>query len=113
MATDPAFAVGVLALVARRAPSGVRLLLLAIATVDDVLASVVMPPATAATWHGRRRARAACRSPWRAGVELPRYGRTCRSEPRLVRDVAFGHPPALAGVALALLTRSAGSPAAT
>jgi Na+:H+ antiporter, NhaA family len=38
MATDPAFAVGVLALVARRAPAGVRALLLAIATVDDVLA---------------------------------------------------------------------------
>jgi NhaA family Na+:H+ antiporter len=42
MATDPAFAVGVLAVLARRAPSGVRLLLLAIATVDDVLAVVVI-----------------------------------------------------------------------
>lgn len=38
MATDPAFAVGVLALVARRAPHGVRVLLLALATVDDVFA---------------------------------------------------------------------------
>lgn len=38
MATDPAFAVGVLALVARRAPRGVRVLLLALATVDDVFA---------------------------------------------------------------------------
>lgn len=38
MATDPAFAVGVFALVARRAPRGVRALLLALATVDDVFA---------------------------------------------------------------------------
>lgn len=42
MATDPAFAVGVLALVARRTPSGVRVLLLAIATVDDALAVAVI-----------------------------------------------------------------------
>jgi NhaA family Na+:H+ antiporter len=42
MATDPAFAVGVLALLARRVPAGVRLLLLAIATVDDVLAVAVI-----------------------------------------------------------------------
>jgi NhaA family Na+:H+ antiporter len=42
MATDPAFAVGVLALVARRAPAGLRVLLLTIATVDDVLAVVVI-----------------------------------------------------------------------
>lgn len=38
MATDPAFAVGVFALVARRMPRGLRVLLLALATVDDVLA---------------------------------------------------------------------------
>ncbi|MFI7000484.1 Na+/H+ antiporter NhaA [Nocardia sp. NPDC050175] len=42
MATDPAFAVGILALVARRVPAAVRLLLLAIATVDDVLAVIVI-----------------------------------------------------------------------
>jgi NhaA family Na+:H+ antiporter len=42
MATDPAFAVGVLALLARRVPAAVRLLLLAIATVDDILAVVVI-----------------------------------------------------------------------
>jgi NhaA family Na+:H+ antiporter len=42
MATDPAFAVGVLALVAPRAPAGVRALLLAIATVDDALAVMVI-----------------------------------------------------------------------
>lgn len=42
MATDPAFAVGVLGLVARRAPAGVRALLLAIATVDDALAVLVI-----------------------------------------------------------------------
>jgi NhaA family Na+:H+ antiporter len=42
MATDPAFAVGVLALLARRAPASLRLLLLSIATVDDVLAVVVI-----------------------------------------------------------------------
>jgi NhaA family Na+:H+ antiporter len=42
MATDPAFAVGVLALVARGAPPGVRALLLAIATVDDALAVAVI-----------------------------------------------------------------------
>ncbi len=42
MATDPAFAVGVLALVARRAATGVRALLLAIATVDDALAVTVI-----------------------------------------------------------------------
>ncbi len=42
MATDPAFAVGVLAVVARRAPAGLRAMLLAIATVDDVLAILVI-----------------------------------------------------------------------
>ncbi|MGO4648821.1 Na+/H+ antiporter NhaA [Nocardia sp. 2YAB30] len=42
MATDPAFALGVLALVARRTPPGVRTLLLAIATVDDALAVLVI-----------------------------------------------------------------------
>ena len=42
MATDPAFAVGLLALLARRVPAGVRALLLAFATVDDVLAVVVI-----------------------------------------------------------------------
>lgn len=42
MATDPAFTVGILALVARRVPGTVRLLLLAIATVDDVLAVIVI-----------------------------------------------------------------------
>jgi NhaA family Na+:H+ antiporter len=42
MATDPAFAVGVLALVVRRAPAGLRAMLLAIATVDDVLAVLVI-----------------------------------------------------------------------
>lgn len=42
MATDPAFAVGVLALVAPRAPAGLRAMLLAIATVDDVLAVLVI-----------------------------------------------------------------------
>ncbi len=42
MATDPAFAVGMLAVVARRAAPGVRALLLAIATVDDALAVTVI-----------------------------------------------------------------------
>ncbi|MGW3627964.1 Na+/H+ antiporter NhaA [Streptomyces sp. NPDC000880] len=42
MATDPAFAVGILTLVARRAPVGLRVLLLTIATVDDTLAVVVI-----------------------------------------------------------------------
>lgn len=42
MATDPAFAVGALALVAPRAPTGLRALLLAVATVDDVLAVLVI-----------------------------------------------------------------------
>lgn len=42
MATDPAFAVGVLALVGPRAPAGLRAMLLAIATVDDVLAVLVI-----------------------------------------------------------------------
>ncbi|MBY8860898.1 Na+/H+ antiporter NhaA [Nocardia sp. CA2R105] len=42
MATDPAFALGVLALITRRTPGGVRTLLLAIATVDDALAVLVI-----------------------------------------------------------------------
>ncbi|MCV7088301.1 Na+/H+ antiporter NhaA [Mycolicibacter hiberniae] len=42
MATDPAFAVGVLALVAPHAPAGLRAMLLAIATVDDVVAVLVI-----------------------------------------------------------------------
>lgn len=42
MATDPAFALGVLALVARRTPAALRAILLAIATVDDILAVLVI-----------------------------------------------------------------------
>lgn len=42
MATDIAFAVGVLALLGKRIPPGVRLLLLSIAIVDDVIAIVVI-----------------------------------------------------------------------
>jgi NhaA family Na+:H+ antiporter len=48
MATDPAFAVGVLALVAPRAPAGLRAMLLAVATVDDVLAVIVIATGYAA-----------------------------------------------------------------
>jgi NhaA family Na+:H+ antiporter len=48
MATDPAFAVGVLALVAPGAPAGLRAMLLAIATVDDVIAVFVIATGYAA-----------------------------------------------------------------
>ncbi|HEU5470543.1 MAG TPA: Na+/H+ antiporter NhaA [Actinophytocola sp.] len=42
IATDVAFAVGVLALVGRHAPDGLRLLLLSIAIVDDIIAITVI-----------------------------------------------------------------------
>jgi NhaA family Na+:H+ antiporter len=42
MATDPAFAVGIFTLVARHTPRGLRVLLLALATVDDIFAVAVI-----------------------------------------------------------------------
>ncbi|WP_211265600.1 Na+/H+ antiporter NhaA [Actinacidiphila oryziradicis] len=108
MATDPAFAVGVLALVARRVPPGVRLLLLAIATVDDVLAVLVI----AAGYSG------ALSWPWLAAavggcllvVVLRRLG-VSAIWPYLPVGAAVwyatlqsGAHATLAGVALALLT---------
>jgi len=108
MATDPAFAVGVLALLARRAPSGVRLLLLAIATVDDVLAVVVIAAGYTgrASWLWLGAAAAGCG----LVVAVRRSGVTA-IWPYLLLGAGVwyamlrsGVHPTLAGVALALLT---------
>ena len=52
-ATDIAFAVGVLALLGKSIPSGVRILLLALAIIDDIVAILIIaifsPPAST-TW---------------------------------------------------------------
>jgi len=53
MATDIAFAVGVLALVGRASTGGSKLFLLSVAIVDDVLAIVVIALVYSGTIHGR------------------------------------------------------------
>jgi Na+:H+ antiporter, NhaA family len=108
MATDPAFAVGLLALLARGVPAGVRVLLLAFATVDDVLAVMVIaigyPGDVSWPWLvgalagcvvvvGLRRAGAAAVWPYLLVGVLVWYA-TLRS----------GVHATIAGVALALLT---------
>jgi NhaA family Na+:H+ antiporter len=108
MATDPAFAVGVLALLARRAPAGVRLLLLAIATVDDVVAVVVIAAGYTGglAWPWLAAAVTGC-----AMVVLTRRCGVTAIWPYLPLGAAVwyatlrsGVHPTLAGVALALLT---------
>ena len=98
MATDVAFALGVLALAAARVPSGLRPLLLAIAIVDDIGSVVVV----AAVLPGRDRDRSG--SPCAVGVaglvfvlrEDADPGRSRLRHPRrrsLVRDVPRRAPP--------------------
>jgi NhaA family Na+:H+ antiporter len=108
MATDPAFAVGVLALLVRGAPSGVRLLLLAIATVDDVLAVVVIAAGYTGglDWPWLAAAAVAC-----VVVAVVRRCGVTAIWPYLPLGVAVwyatlrsGVHPTLTGVALALLT---------
>ena len=108
IATDPAFAVGILALLARRVPATVRLLLLAINTVDDVLAVAVIAVGynrhLSLTWLGIAL----------AGCLLTVVMRRCRVTaiwPYLpvgggiwYATLQSGVHPSLAGVALALLT---------
>jgi NhaA family Na+:H+ antiporter len=81
MATDPAFAVGVLALVARRAASGVRLLVLAAALAGCLLVALARWCGVTAIWPYLPLGAAVWYATLRSGIH-----------------------PALAGVALALLT---------
>jgi NhaA family Na+:H+ antiporter len=108
MATDPAFAVGVLALVARRVPTGLRAMLLAIATVDDVLAVLVIAfgYAHGIAWSWLGAAAAGC-----AVVVILRRGGVTAMWPYLPIGVLVwyatlrsGVHATIAGVVLALLT---------
>ena len=110
MATDVAFALGVLALAAARAPSGLRPLLLALAIVDDIGSVVVVAffsaEAVSAVWLGAAIAVAA------SVVLLPRI-HIRATVIYVVLGVALwyamyraGIHPALAGVVVGLLTPS-------
>ncbi|WP_409435817.1 Na+/H+ antiporter NhaA [Mycobacterium sp. SMC-14] len=108
MATDPAFAVGVLALVAPRAPAGLRAMLLAIATVDDVLAVLVIAfgYANGLAWGWLAAAIAGC-----ALVVIMRRSGVIAIWPYLLVGVLVwfatfhsGIHATIAGVVLALLT---------
>jgi Na+:H+ antiporter, NhaA family len=108
MATDPAFAIGLLALLARRVPSGVRVLLLAFATVDDVLAVVVIAVGYTGglTWGWLAAAAAGC-----FAVTLLRRVGVVVKWPYVLLGVLIwyamlrsGVHATMAGVALALLT---------
>ena len=110
MATDVAFALGVLALAAARAPSGLRPLLLALAIVDDIGSVVVVAffsaEAVSAVWLGAAIAVAA------SVVLLPRI-HIRATVIYVALGVALwyamyraGIHPALAGVVVGLLTPS-------
>ena len=114
MATDIAFAVGVLTLAARNAPPGLRSFLLSLAIVDDIGAIVVialvyssgidpLPLLAAAAIVGllvlHRRARR-----WRVGVHL------ALGVALWVAVAASGVHPTIAGVLLGLVTPTAPGP---
>lgn len=108
MATDPAFAVGVFALVARRTPRGVRALLLTLATVDDVFAVgvIVVGYSRSLSWPWLGAALLGC-----AGVWALRLLGVRQIWPYVPVGIVVwwcvlhsGVHATLAGVALALLT---------
>ena len=117
MATDIAFALGALALLGRRVPPGLRLLLLTLAVADDIGSVLVLALFYSSQPHLSALVGAAAVAV--AMVLARRYG-VRPAWPYLVAGVALwillaggGVEPALAGVVVGVLIAGAASPAGT
>jgi NhaA family Na+:H+ antiporter len=107
-ATDIAFAVGVLALLGRRVPSSMRVLLLAIAIVDDVVAILIVAIFYSHGLEfgglGLAALATAALAGWQKVCAAPLWARVVLGGVVWIGLLASGVHPALSGVIVGLLT---------